>query len=108
MLLVAANLANQKTGIKNEAGGDGTEKDDAEKDLNVVLPIEDDPAETNSHGDRGEHQAEREKENDFAAPAYAHETILAKSLDWPRDKCLPEAHLPKAREGPRYRVILVF
>src|SRR6185437_11770761 len=38
MLLVAANLADQKTGVENEAGGDSAEKDDAEKDLNVVLP----------------------------------------------------------------------
>ena len=53
VLLVAANFADQKTGIKNKAGGDCAKKDDAEKNFKIMLPIQNDPAETDGNRNRG-------------------------------------------------------
>ncbi len=54
VLLVPANLSDEKAGIENDAGDDGAEEEHAEDDLHIRLPIEDDPAETN--GRRGGHE----------------------------------------------------
>src|SRR5579859_6246998 len=51
MLLIAANFADQKAGIENQASGYRPEEDDPEKNFNVMLPVQDDPAETNRDRD---------------------------------------------------------
>lgn len=78
VLFVAANFANQKSGVEYEAGSDRAKKDDPEKNLNIMLPIQNDPAEADGNCNRGQHHPERKKENEFAAPAYAHAEILAR------------------------------
>ena len=78
VLFVAANFTNQKTGVKYQTGSDGTKKDDAEKNFDVMLPVQDDPAETDSDRDRGQDHAERKKEHFFSATANTHAEILAR------------------------------
>src|SRR5438874_8690794 len=77
MLLVAAYFANQETGVQDQAGHDGTEKNYAQNNFNVLLPVENDPPKT--HGNRSERQTDREgqEENDLAASGHAHTAILA-------------------------------
>jgi hypothetical protein len=78
VLFIAANFANQKTGIENQTGRNRTKKDDPEKDFDIVLPIQNDPAETDGNRNCGQHYPESEKESDFAAPANPHAQILAR------------------------------
>src|SRR5689334_2565835 len=78
MLLVFADLADEETGVQNEAGCDCAKKKHAEKDFDVVLPIEDDPAEANRNGGSGEQHSQGQKEGDFCAPADAHSRIVAR------------------------------
>src|SRR5208282_2497643 len=59
MLLVAANLANQKNGIEDEAGNDGAKKNDAKKNLDALAPVEDDPS--TADGERHRRQANAER-----------------------------------------------
>src|SRR5690348_6690931 len=47
MLLVAANFADEKNRIEDEAGDDGAKKNDAEKNFDALAPVEDDPAAAN-------------------------------------------------------------
>ena len=78
VLLVPANLTNEKAGIENDAGDYGTEEEHAEYDLHILLPIEDDPAETNGRRSGDEQNAEGKKEGDFSPPADSHTGILAR------------------------------
>jgi len=78
VLLVTANFADEKAGVEDEAGGNGSKEDDPEKNANFLSPVEDDPAKANRADDRGQRYPEGEKEYDFAAPANAHGKILAR------------------------------
>jgi len=51
VLFVAANFTNEKTGVEYQTGSDGTKKDDPEKNFDIMLPVQDDPAETDSDRD---------------------------------------------------------
>src|ERR1035438_5739466 len=61
MLLVAANFADQKDRIEDEAGYYGSEKNDAEKNFDALAPVEDDPAAADREGHRRQQNAEREE-----------------------------------------------
>src|ERR1700677_867008 len=57
VLLVAANLAQQKNCIEDQPGRNGTEENHAQKNFDAFTPIEYDPAESDSDGDAGETNA---------------------------------------------------
>ena len=57
VLLVAPNLTHQKNRVEDDAGDDGTEEDDTEEDLHALAPVEDDPAASDSHRQRGQTHA---------------------------------------------------
>src|SRR5579859_2294823 len=79
VLLIAANLADQKNCIEDEPGDDGAEKDNAEKDLDAFTPVEDDPSAANGEGKRRQAHAERQEErNRFAPAGDPHREIVAR------------------------------
>ena len=82
VLLITADFADEEAGIENETGDDGSEENDAEQDLHVLLPVQNDPAETYGDGGRGTNYSDAQKECDFAAAANAHEEILARARDF--------------------------
>src|SRR5258708_25532660 len=78
VLFVLSDFADQKAGVQDQAGSNGSEEDDSQQDFDTFLPVEDDPAKDDEDRNAGQHNAKREKENNFAAAAYAHEQILAR------------------------------
>lgn len=50
-----------------------------------MLPIQNDPPETDGNRNRGQHHPEGKKENEFAAPAYAHAEILTRYEGWQKN-----------------------
>ena len=77
VLLVAANFADQKNRIEDEARNDGAKKNDAQKNLDALAPVEDDPAAANRTGERCQANAQREEEIDrFLAADDAHREIV--------------------------------
>ena len=78
VLLVTPNFADKKTGIEYQTGSNGAKKNDSEENLKIMLPIENDPAKTDRHRNRGQDYPEGKKESDFAAAANAHAEILAR------------------------------
>jgi hypothetical protein len=81
VLLVTPNFADKKTGIEYQTGSNGAKKNDSEENLKIMLPIENDPAKTDRHRNRGQDYPEGKKESDFAAPANAHAEILARESE---------------------------
>src|SRR6266496_3529553 len=79
VLFVASDFANQEAGIQDEASDNGAEEKDPQQDFNVLLPIKDDPAKSDTYRRRSKQNANGQKEDDFAAPANAHGKILARS-----------------------------
>src|SRR5581483_5323736 len=78
MLLIAPNFANQETGIQNEPSDDCAKEQNAEKDFDVLLPVQDDPAKTDGDGSSCQRNTKGKKEGNLPAAAYAHEMILAR------------------------------
>src|SRR5208282_2502000 len=78
VLLVAANFPDQKDGIEDEAGDDGAEENDAEKNSDALTPVEDDPTAADGEGHRRQANAEREEKVDcLLAADDAHREIVA-------------------------------
>ena len=78
VLLVAADFADQKNRIEDEAGDDGAKKNDAQKDLDALAPVEDDPAAADRTGQRRQANAQREEKINRLLPADdAHREIVA-------------------------------
>src|SRR4030088_3791287 len=69
MLLAAADLTHQKTGIHDHACNDQRKKDDAEKEQHPFTPVEDDPPRTESDGECYQADAQAEEENFGSAAA---------------------------------------
>jgi hypothetical protein len=69
VLLVAANFADQKNRIKDEARNDCAKKNDAQKDLDALAPVEDDPAAADRTGQRRQAHSEREEKINRLLPA---------------------------------------
>src|ERR1700681_2760743 len=68
VLFVAANFADEKNRIEDEAGDYGAKKNDAEKNFDALTPVEDDPAAADRERDGREANAEREEKiNRFLA-----------------------------------------
>ena len=77
MLLIPANLADQKDRVQDEPGDDGAEKDDAQEDLDAFTPVEDDPAAAHRKSHRREADAEGQEEcNRFAPAGNPHRGIV--------------------------------
>ena len=77
VLLVAANLSQQKNSVKHEAGRNGTEENYAQKNFDPLAPVEDDPAKTHGHSHARQANAQNQKRDRSFAPASdAHGTIL--------------------------------
>ena len=72
VLLVSTNFAYQEAGVQNEAGDHPAEKDNAQENFDVFLPIQNDPAEADTDRCRGKQYSKGEKEGDLAAPGNAH------------------------------------
>src|SRR5689334_22002150 len=73
MLLVAADFTNQEAGVQDDAGGDGGEENEGQKNLNIGAPVQNNPSATDSDGDPGQDDAQGEEEEDrFAATSDAH------------------------------------
>src|SRR3981081_584133 len=78
MLLVAANFADKKNRIEDEAGDDGAKKNDAEKNFNALAPVEDDPTAADRDRHRRHANAQREEEiNRFLPADDPHRRIVA-------------------------------
>src|SRR5579872_593945 len=54
VLLIALDFADEKNCIENQSGGNGPEKDDAEKDFNAFAPVEDNPTKADGRRDGSE------------------------------------------------------
>src|ERR1700693_2664366 len=81
MLLVAANFADEKNRIEDEAGDDGAKKNDAKKNFDTLAPVEDDPAAANRQRHRRQANAQREEEINRLLPADdPHREIVAGQL----------------------------
>lgn len=78
VLLVSPDFADKKAGVENQAGDNSPEKDDAEQDFYVLLPVENDPSKTDSNGCGSKRYSDGEKKRDLAAPADTHAKILAR------------------------------
>src|SRR5579864_86214 len=77
VLLIAADFADEETGVQDQPGHNCAKENDAEENLNFLLPVENDPSKPHRYGGCGEEYAKREEEDDFAAPGNAHRRILA-------------------------------
>src|ERR1700693_2866596 len=78
MLLVAANFADEKNRIEDEAGDDGAKKNDAEKNFDTFAPVEDDPAAADRKRHRRQANAQREEKiNRFLPADDPHREIVA-------------------------------
>src|ERR1700688_1153203 len=86
MLLVAANFADEKNRIEDEASDYGAKKNDAEKNFDAFAPVEDDPAAADRERQCREANAKREEKiNCFLAADDAHRKIVAgwgESVRW--------------------------
>src|SRR5882762_3327542 len=78
VLLVAANFTDKKNRIEDETGDDGAKKNDAEKNLDALAPVENDPAAANRERHRRQANAQREEEiNRFLPADNPHREIVA-------------------------------
>ena len=72
VLLVAADLADQKDGVEHEAGDDDQEEDQAEEGQDAFLPVDHQPADVQRDSNGDEADAENDEENDRTAAAGDH------------------------------------
>ncbi len=69
MLLAAAKLAHQKTGIHDHPRNDQRKKDDAEKQQHPLAPVKNDPSNIERNRQRHQGDAQEEEEDDSSAAA---------------------------------------
>ena len=82
MLLVTANLADQKNRIEDESGDDDEKEDATEEEFETFAPVEDDPTDVERDSSRDEANAQRDEEVDrFLAADDAHREIVAGQVE---------------------------
>jgi NAD-dependent dihydropyrimidine dehydrogenase PreA subunit len=69
VLLAAAQLAHQETGVDNHSGNNEGKEDDTEKQQNTQAPVEDDPSRTERDGQRHQAYAQANEKDDGSTPA---------------------------------------
>src|ERR1700724_2195356 len=78
VLLVAANFTDEKNRVEYDAGDDGAKKNHAEKNLDALAPVEDDPAAADRERHRRQANAQRAEEIKRFLPADdPHREIVA-------------------------------
>src|SRR5215467_688052 len=76
MLFVFSDLPYQKAGIQDQTCDNRAKEQQTEQNLDVLLPVEDDPTESNRHGGSGQQDSKRKEKGDLAAATDTHEEIL--------------------------------
>ncbi len=67
LALVAADLANEKDGVEDDAGDENSEEDDAEDEERKMALVVDDPGDVEEDGKAGKQNAECDEECDGSA-----------------------------------------
>ena len=106
VLLTAANLAHQKTGIHNHPRDDQRKKDDAKKQQHPFAPVEDDPPNIERNRERDQANAQGDKEHDGSTAACdAHSVRLILPRSQPRTN---ESHPEDTMGLPVFSAITKF
>src|SRR5689334_5900716 len=75
MLLVPANLADQKDGVEDHAGDDCRQQQNAQNQEEAMVPVEQHPTDIKEDGDNNDADAERDKKRDRLSPSGNHHAL---------------------------------